>query len=234
LIVIGYAFIFYLFSDATKEKRVSKRPKLSQEREKRFNNATEAVQKGTAMHTASKNFNVPHSMLHRIVQCDGIYKFTFNCAVNQVFSEEEEKELVKYLQTATRMHYGPSQHDIMHLAHDYAVANRMKIPDSWQKNEAAGKQWCYNFMRRNNKLSLRKPEATSLSQATSFNRYNVPLFLKKLSGILEKHKFTPDKIYNLDETANTTAHTPGTAVACKGIKQVGSVTSGKRGPKLHS
>jgi hypothetical protein len=61
-----------------------------------------------ALRTASNNFNVPCSMLCRIVQYDGKYKFTLNCAVNQVFSEEEEKELVKYPQTASRMHYGLS------------------------------------------------------------------------------------------------------------------------------
>jgi hypothetical protein len=103
----------------------------------------------------------------------------------------------------------------------------MKIHDSWQKNQAAGKQWYYDFMWRNNKLSLTKPEATSLSWATGFNRCNVSLSFKNLSGILEKHRFTPDKIYNLDETANTTVHTPDKIVACKGIKQVG-----ERGPNV--
>jgi hypothetical protein len=33
------------------------------------------------------------------------------------------------------------QHDLIRLAHDYAMANRMKISDSWQKNQAAGKLW---------------------------------------------------------------------------------------------
>jgi hypothetical protein len=46
--------------------------------------------------------------------------------------------------------------------------------------------WCHN------KLRQRKPEAASLSQATSFNRYNVPPPCPNLSGISEKHKFTPD------------------------------------------
>jgi hypothetical protein len=64
---------------------------LSQEQEKLFNNAAETVRKGMALHTAAKNFNVPRSMLCRIVHCDGSYKFTLNCAVNQVFSEEEGK-----------------------------------------------------------------------------------------------------------------------------------------------
>jgi hypothetical protein len=38
----------------------------------------------------------------------------------------------------------------MHLAHDYAVANTMKIPDSWQRNQAAGKQSYYDLIRHHN------------------------------------------------------------------------------------
>jgi hypothetical protein len=48
-----------------------------------------------AMHNDSKNFNVSHSTLHGIVQFDGIYRATFNCAINQEFSGKEEKELIK-------------------------------------------------------------------------------------------------------------------------------------------
>jgi hypothetical protein len=68
------------------------------QKKKSFNTAVEAVWKGMALHTASKNFNVPHSMLHKIGQCDDIYKFTPNYVVKQVFSEVEEKELVIHLQ----------------------------------------------------------------------------------------------------------------------------------------
>jgi hypothetical protein len=44
----------------------------------------------------------------------------------------------------------------------------------------------------------------------------------------------PEKIYNLDETANATVHTPDKIVVCKGIKQVGNVTSGERSPNVTS
>jgi hypothetical protein len=79
-----YAFIFF-FLQMPRSKKCVKRPELSQEQEKIFNDAAEAVRKGMALRTASKNFNVPRSTIRRIVQCDGIYKFTLNCAVNQVF-----------------------------------------------------------------------------------------------------------------------------------------------------
>ncbi|EFX65239.1 hypothetical protein DAPPUDRAFT_117451 [Daphnia pulex] len=39
-------------------------------------------------------------------------------------------------------------------------------------NKEAGRDWLSGFMRRRQDLSIRKPQATSLSRATSFNKHN--------------------------------------------------------------
>ncbi|XP_072377740.1 uncharacterized protein [Diabrotica undecimpunctata] len=44
-----------------------------------------------------------------------------------------------------------------------------------------------------------------------------------------RYTFSPDIIYNLDETGLTTVHTPVRVIATKGVKQVGSITSAERG-----
>ncbi|XP_072383864.1 uncharacterized protein [Diabrotica undecimpunctata] len=46
---------------------------------------------------------------------------------------------------------------------------------------------------------------------------------------MNKHTFTPSKIYNIDESGNTNVHVPRKIVACKGNKQVDSAASGERG-----
>lgn len=46
---------------------------------------------------------------------------------------------------------------------------------------------------------------------------------------MQKYNFSPDKIYNIDETGNTTVHVPPKILAIKGIKQIGSMTFGERG-----
>lgn len=95
----------------------------------------------------------------------------------------------------------------------------------------AGEDWRRAFMARNKEISIRKPEACSLSRLTSFNAHNVQLFFNNLRRILEKHPSLTDgsRIFNLDETGTQTVQVPKRILAPKGVKQVYQSTSGERG-----
>jgi hypothetical protein len=54
-----------------------------------------------------------------------------------------------------------------------------------------------------------------------------------VKAVHEKHgPFPPHRIYNVDETDLSTVHVPPKIIAPKGIKQLGNMTSGKRGQNV--
>lgn len=73
--------------------------------------------------------------------------FKPNYSVRKIFSTEEEELLVE-------------QHGIplpRKLAYQYAVKLNTNIPDSWKQNEEAGVDWLLAFIKRGDKIALRKP-----------------------------------------------------------------------------
>lgn len=152
----------------------------------------------------------------------------YNCRL--VFNKEQEKQLSNYLIKSSKMCYGLNTTECRKLAYELAQKNNLKMPASWENNKCAGADWLSSFIKRNNEISIRLPEACSLSRATSFNRHNVMLFFDKLQTILMRHPTFGDgsRIFNLDETGVTTVQNPKKVIAEKGIKRLGKVTSAER------
>lgn len=157
------------------------------------------------------------------------FEYNANNDVKKVFSLEQESQLEQYLTQAASLHYGLTKKDARILAFQYARENNIKTPDNWTTNATAGKEWLRHFMNRHPSLSLRKPEATSLARSTSFNKENIQAFFNNLKTVMSRYKFSPANIYNLDETGNSSVHAPPKIIALKGVKQLGSMTSGERG-----
>lgn len=160
---------------------------------------------------------------------EGEFKYNVKYNTMQIFTTEEELCLEQYLITAAHLHYGLTKKDVRYLAYQYAFLNKKKMPDSWNNNKIAGKGWLRYFLARHGKISLRKPEATSLARSTSFNKENVALFFKNYKEVLSRRDFPAHRIWNCDETGLTTVHVPPKILSPKGVKQVGQMTSGERG-----
>ncbi|CAG9837986.1 unnamed protein product [Diabrotica balteata] len=112
-----------------------------------------------------------------------------NYACRKVFSENQEKALADYVLTCSKMCYGQTVINTRKLAYEMAN-NNCKIPENWQTNKEAGREWFLGFMSRHAELSLRQPEGCSLSRATSFNKHNVGLFFQKFGkSVSEPWKF---------------------------------------------
>jgi len=148
----------------------------------------------------------------------------------QLLSDAEEAELVKYLLDASKMFFGLSPKETRKLAFQFATDLGKPVPEKWKITLSAGEDWFSGFMCRHCRLiSLRTPEATSLSRISSFNQTNASLFYDNLESLYSRFHFEPQSIWNVDETGLTTVQNPGKVIAPKGMKQVGAVTSAERG-----
>ncbi|KAK3796462.1 hypothetical protein RRG08_009239 [Elysia crispata] len=106
---------------------------------------------------------------------------------------------------ASSIYYGLTLREVRNLTYEVAFANNILIPESWTSAKTAGEDWLKAFRQcHNDKLSLRNSEATSLNRAQAFNKTNVNTFFDNL----EKHKFRPECIWNIDETGCSTVQTP--------------------------
>lgn len=126
------------------------------------------------------------------------------------------------------MFFGLTKLELRKAVFDYAEKNM--IPHRFNKdNKLAGKDWLDGFLKRNERISIRKPEATSLNRIKAFNKVEVKKFYQNLEEVMNKYNFQPDRIYNFDETGKNIVHKPKLIIAKKGMKRVGGATSGERG-----
>lgn len=193
----------------------------------------EVIEKGQSINKTAFSLSISRAYLAKIVKKvkssgESCYKHNPNIGNKRVFTIEQEGLLADYLKTASKMCYGLTRLQTKKLAFDYAEANSV-CPENWKDSQSASDDWLKGFMSRNKELSVRKPESTSLSRATSFNKTNVNAFFENLTNVFTRYNFPPHMIFNADETGCSTVTNPPKVIAERGSKQIGQVTSGERG-----
>ena len=190
----------------------------------------EVLDDGRKCHAVATTRNISEATLRRYcskVRTGGTVETVGYPKNRCVFSTAEETSLTEYAKKAARLFYGISATQTRKLAYDYARTLSKDIPSSWADNERAGEDRLSGFLKRNATISLRSPEATSLSRATSFNRFNVAKFFDILMEVYARDQYGPERIWNVDETGCTTVHKPAKVLATTGAKQVGAIVSGQ-------
>lgn len=197
-----------------------------------MSNAVEAVISGQLGYLkASVQFNVPQTTLERYVKkkrenpehCINKTAGKFQA----VFTQEQEHELVNYLKTMEARLFGLTMKDLRTLAYQLAVRNGI---GHRFKNQMAGQDWVNGFLKRNPSLSIRQPESTSGARAMGFNKVAVDNFFSLLTNLVDKYKLTASQLFNCDETGiSVNPKINSKIIACKGKRQVGSLTSAERG-----
>ena len=91
-------------------------------------------------------------------------------------------------------------------------------------NKCAGVDWLKGFLRRHQNLSVRTPEATSISRAVSFNQLQIATFYNVLKEVLDNTHADALKIWNMVETGLNNVHKPVNITATKDVQTVEKIT----------
>lgn len=107
---------------------------------------------------AAHNFSKPYlaSICKRARTPKEDYRHRPNIVNKRIFSLEQEKLLVDYLKTSSKMCYGLTTVQVKELAYQYAKAQGI-LPKPWKEKKMTSKDWLLGFMKRNSTLNLRKP-----------------------------------------------------------------------------
>ena len=152
--------------------------------------------------------------------------------VNKVFTVEQENHLEKYAIKIAQMFYGLPVPEFRKLVLRYAEAcGSRAIPDVWLMKGKATRDWYYAYMSRHPNLALKAPEGMSIARAMAFNRTNVEVFFKAYTEAITRHNFTPDRVFNLDESGLSTVMKP-MKVVCQRGQPVASQVARERGAHM--
>lgn len=192
-----------------------------------------AVAEGRSIRGIAADFNICRMTLKRFIirqkdKENAPTGYQNVAATKQVIPQEMEEDLAKHIKSLADMFHGLSKDRCRILAFEFAVRNKLDMPGNWSRDQKAGHDWWLGFKKRHG-LAIRSPEATSFGRATAFNKPVVNHFFENLSEVMDRHKFSPSNIYNVDETGCTTVQKPQNVVSSRGKKQVGALTSGERG-----
>ncbi|XP_060845492.1 uncharacterized protein LOC132925085 [Rhopalosiphum padi] len=185
--------------------------------------------KEMSMRKAAKKLNIPYSTLQERINHSNYQPPRLGCL--SVFSLSNEREIADHIIKLANLFYGLTPLQLRAAAYTFAVKNNIKNKFN-HHHKLTGVDWFRNFIKRNPSVTVRKPEATSMSRITAFNKTEVTLFFQNLEKVMEKYKFTPANIYNMDETGISTVQDPGKIIAPKGQKRKGSITSWERGKNV--
>jgi len=173
------------------------------------------------MTEASVEFGIPKPTLHRHFRGMVSKPLPGRCPV---LSPDFEEMLVKHIKEMQRLLFGLTPKEVRRIAEQ----NKLQHIFS-QKTQMAGEDWFVSFCKRRPEISVRRPEATSMSRATGFSKEVVNQFYDILKLELQKHDIDASRTWNVDESGLSSVHKPPKIMAVKGMKQVGKLTSGEHG-----
>ncbi len=146
----------------------------------------------------------------------------------RTFTDAQEAEIATYCREMDLLFYGLTLRTFRKVVYQYAELNHVQHPFN-RERKLAGRDFTRAFLQRH-KLSMRKPVQTSIARTMAFNKSQVYLFFENFAKIQEKYHFTPDQIFNMDESGfSTVPNFTEKVISPTGKRHVGKVSSADRG-----
>lgn len=157
-------------------------------------------------------------------------------SLRPIFSPLQEEELKQHLLNQEEELHGLGSTQARVLATIAADKNNICYP---HPNGTLSESWLNGFRKRNPVLVLRRPESVSIHRAKGFNSavvndyFNLleeQITLSDVIGISTGPRFSPNRIYNVDETSfSVNPKTQEKIFSAKGKKRVGQLVTSDRG-----
>ncbi|CAC5359189.1 unnamed protein product [Mytilus coruscus] len=122
----------------------------------------------------------------------------------------QKKKMVDHIAHMASIGYGYSRIDVIYLATDLAMFMGKRKP----QEDILSNKWYYSFMKRWPNLTISKPQKLSIQRARCASKETLSNYYKELGTIMTKNNLheQPHKIFNMDESALQTEHSPGKIV----------------------
>ena len=151
-------------------KRKSNRASYTQDD---MQNALRDVRQGMPVKHASEKYGMSEKTLRRhrdgkVIHPGSVQLGRFHPDIDL----EAENELVVHIQKMERALFGLSPADLRGLAFEFSM--KLGTNNRFNKEtKMASPDWLRGFLKRHPELSIRKPEATNIARAVSFNQAQV-------------------------------------------------------------
>lgn len=168
--------------------------------------AVNAVKTGVSITAAAKLYFIPKRTLLRYLDKQveaGRLELSRMGRFKTVFTLKQEGELVRHIIQMSISGFGLTHRDIRSLA--YQTAEKLQLNHPFKREQGlAGPDWLRSFLGRHPELKLRKAENTSLARIKGFNKEAVSSFYQLLRKVFTENSYSPEQIWNVDETGFST------------------------------
>ena len=176
---------------------------------------------GWTIRKAAEEFGVPRSTLFDRV--NGRVQFGAHSGPARYLSDQEEKEMVRFLIGCARVGFARNRKQVLALVRAAHAIKRGKEPD--EVHVTMG--WWNSFCKRHPQLTVRSASRLAYNRAVAQDPEVINRYFDLLEETLTQNGLLNEatRIFNCDESGFPLAHKPGKVICQRGLKDLGVATS---------